>query len=132
MPILDSLADVFRQYPDIQAVYLFGSRAGGHARPGSDFDLAIVPADGAPEQQRLSILADLTRAGFDDVDLVFLDGEDLVLAYEAVRPNRLIYRSEEFDRGAYYSKVVRMYLDFLPYLEVQRAAYKRRVLDGQT
>jgi len=131
MPDLESLAEIFRRYPDVQAVYLFGSRASGHTRPGSDIDLAIVPADGAPEQQRLSILADLTQAGFDDVDLVFLDGKDLVLAYEAVRPNRLIYQREGFNRGAYYSKVVRMYLDFLPYLEVQRAAYKRRVLDGQ-
>jgi predicted nucleotidyltransferase len=131
MPDLDSLVEVFRQYPGIQAVYLFGSRAGGRTRSGSDLDLAVVPAEGAPEEQRLSILADLTRAGFDNVDLVFLDGDDLVLAFEAVRRNRLIYQSEGFDRGAYYSRVVRVYLDFLPYLKVQRAAYKRRILDGQ-
>lgn len=132
MPDLESLVEVFRRYPEVEAVYLFGSRASGRTHPGSDIDLAIVPADGAPEQQRLSILADLTRAGFDDVDLVFLDGEDLVLAYEAVRPNQVVYRTEAFDRGAYYSRVVRMYLDFLPYLEVQREAYKRRILNGQS
>lgn len=132
MPDLESLAKVFRRYPDVEAVYLFGSRASGHTHPGSDIDLAIVPADGTPEQQRLSILADLTRAGFDEVDLVFLNGEDLVLAYEAVRPNQVVYRTEAFDRGAYYSRVVRMYLDFLPYLKVQREAYKRRILNGQS
>jgi hypothetical protein len=132
MPDLESLVEVFRRYPEVEAVYLFGSRASGRTHPGSDIDLAIVPADGAPEQQRLSILADLTRAGFDDVDLVFLDGEDLVLAYEAVRPNQVVYRTEAFDRGAYYSRVVRMYLGFLPYLEVQREAYKRRILNGQS
>jgi hypothetical protein len=44
----------------------------------------------------------------------------------------VVYQNERFDRGAYYSKVVRMYLDFLPYLEVQREAYKRRILNGQS
>jgi predicted nucleotidyltransferase len=132
MPDLESLAKIFRQYPDVQAVYLFGSRVRGHTHPGSDLDLAVVPSEELSERERLDILADLVRAGFDDVDLVFLDGDDLVLAYEAVRLNQVVYQNERFDRGAYYSKVVRMYLDFLPYLEVQREAYKRRILNGQS
>ena len=39
--------------------------------------------------------------------------------------------AEDFDRGAMYSRVVRQYLDFIPYLGVQREAYKRRLLRGQ-
>lgn len=131
MPELESLREVFRRYPDIEAVYLFGSRAEGNTRADSDLDLAIVPAREACREQRLEILTDLARAGFDEVDLVFLNGDDLVLAYEAVRPNQVVYQTDEFDRGAYYSRVIRMYLDFLPYLEVQREAYRRRVLRGQ-
>ncbi len=66
------------------------------------------------------------------MDLVFLDTDDIVLKYEAVRHNRIVYQTEDFDRGALYAKVVRQYLDFLPYLKVQREAYKRRILDGQS
>ncbi len=79
---------------------------------------------------KLDVLADLARAGFCDVDLVFLDTDDIVLKYEAVRQNQLVYHREDFDRGAFYSLVVRQYLDFLPYLEVQRKAYRRRILSG--
>ena len=132
MPDLSALADVFRSYDDVRAVYLFGSAASGNTRPDSDIDLAVVPRTGACRDRRLDMLADLVRAGFDDVDLVFLDTHDVVLKHEAVRQNRLVNAADDFDRGAYYSKVVRMYLDFQPYLERQREAYKRRILDGAT
>lgn len=38
---IDLLCSVFRNYPDIQRVVLFGSRAKGIARANSDIDLAI-------------------------------------------------------------------------------------------
>lgn len=125
---LEALRAVFRRYPGIQAVYLFGSHVTGQVHQESDLDIAIAPRTSEVRKRKLDILADLVRAGFDHVDLIFLDIDDLVLKYEAVRHNRLIYQTEEFDRGALYSKIVRQYLDFLPYLEVQRAAYKRRIL----
>ena len=61
------------------------------------------------------------------MDLVFLDTEDIVLQYEAIRQNSLVYCTEDFDRGALYSKIIRRYLDFQPYLRVQRDAYKQRL-----
>jgi predicted nucleotidyltransferase len=124
------LGQVFAGYPDIEAVYLFGSLATGRTHPGSDLDLAIVPCHPRVLERRLDILTDLARAGYCEVDLVFITGADLVLDYEAVRLNELVYAREGFDRGELYSKVVRRYLDFLPYLEVQRKAYRRRILNG--
>jgi hypothetical protein len=50
---------------------------------------------------------------------------------EVVRLNRLVYRTENFDRGGTYSDIVRKFLDFEPFLAVQRKAYKKRILDGQ-
>jgi predicted nucleotidyltransferase len=126
------LSQVFRRYPDIQAVYLFGSAASGRSHRGSDLDLAVVSKSRSIRDRRLDILTDLARYGFCEVDLVFLDTEDIVLKYEAIRQNRLVYQTEDFDRGAMYSLVVRQYLDFYPYLKVQREAYKRRILFDQT
>jgi len=125
------LTNIFGQYPEIQAVYLFGSRATGKIHTESDLDLAVVPRSERARERKLDILADLARQGFDHVDLVFLDTDDIVLRYEAIKHNRLIYQTDDFDRGYMYSKIVRQYLDFLPYLKVQREAYKRRILDGQ-
>src|SRR4051812_25903018 len=85
---LGRLVDVFRKYPDIQAVYLFGSRASEKTHPNSDLDLAIVPRNSAIRAKRLDILTDLASNGFCDVDLVFLDIDDIVLKYEAVRQNK--------------------------------------------
>lgn len=128
----DALQKVFQGYPEVQAVNLFGSHATGRLHLESDVDLAVVPANPAARARKLDILTDLARSGFCEVSLVFLDTADAVLRFEAVRHNRLIYFTNDFDRGAYYSKVVREYLDFEPYLEVQREAYKMRILRGAT
>jgi predicted nucleotidyltransferase len=126
-----AIADVFERYPGVRAVYLFGSHAAGTARPDSDVDLAVVPRDASVRERKLDILADLVRRGIDHVDLVILDTDDLVLQYEAVRYNRVIYQTPDFEPGTMYSYVIRRYLDFLPYLERQREAYKRRLLNDQ-
>lgn len=127
----EKLGEVFRRYPEVRAVYLFGSAAEGRARPDSDLDLAILSDDPSLGARKLELLAELVRAGFDRVDLVFLDEEaDLVLAYEAVRPNVVVYARPDFDRGGTYSRIVRKFLDFQYFLRHQRAALKRRLTHG--
>jgi hypothetical protein len=129
---IERLTKAFRRFPEIRAVYVFGSAATGKRRPDSDLDLAVLARDNAFPARKLDVLAALTHQGFDDIDLVFLNTADTVTQYEAARLNKLIYCTADFDRGAYYSKIVRLYLDLLPYLEQQRKAYKQRLLDGQT
>ncbi len=131
LPDLERLHAIFAGYPEIQAVYLFDSAVTGRLHQESDLDLAIVARTPDLRARKLDLLTDLARQGFCDVDLLFLDEADIVTQYEAVRHNRLIYEAEDFDRGALYARVVGRYLDFLPYLNVQRAAYKERILSGQ-
>lgn len=121
-----SLTEVFQCYPSVRAVYVFGSVASGKAGNESDLDLAIIPAEPSVRETKLDILEALASLGYCDVDLVFINEDDLVLAYEAIRQNRLIYAAEAFNRGGTYSNIVRKYLDFKPYLRIQRDAYKRR------
>lgn len=128
----EGLNEAFEDFPEVEAVFLFGSVAEGRAGAESDLDLAIVPSGAGLRERRLDLLSALVRAGLDDVDLVFLDTADVVLRYEAVRPNFLIYARESFDHGEYYSRTLREYWDFLPYLELQRESMKRRILYGQT
>ena len=127
-----SLKDVFQRYPAIQAVYVFGSTGSGKMHSESDLDLAIVSRSMPLKENKLQLLTELASLGFCNADLVFLDTGDIVLKYEAVRQNRLIYSVQDFDRGSMYSKVIRQYLDFVPYLETQRKAYKRRIESGST
>jgi predicted nucleotidyltransferase len=131
-PDLDRLESVFKKYSTIKAVYLFGSAASGKMHRESDIDLAVFSDDPSMRTQKLSILTDLAREGFCNVDLVFPGDDDIVAQYEAVRQNKLVYQTAEFDRGYLYSKIVRQYLDFCQYLEVQRERLKQRLLHGKS
>lgn len=131
----ENLARVFARYPQIWAVYLFGSAAEGRARRDSDLDLGVILRPGAAPPDKLDLLTDLVKAGYENVDLVILDPadiRDIVLWFEVVRHNHVIYAAEDFERGTLFSRIVRMYWDFLPILDVQRRAYKERILHGQT
>jgi hypothetical protein len=130
-PDFKMLPQIFQNFPQILAVYLFGSSAAGKTHSESDLDLAVLPESAEFHRQKTVILTALARHGFCDVDLVFIDVDDIVLRYEAVRQNKLIYCRPDFDSASFFSKTIRQYLDFLPYLEVQRKAYKKRILDGQ-
>lgn len=127
---LTALKNVFAKYDDIIAVYLFGSAAEGRRTSKSDLDLGIVAEDESFAECKLHLLTDLVHAGLDEIDLVILNTADTVTRHEVVRLNKVIYSTLDFDRGQYYSLVVRKYLDLQPYLERQREAYKWRILDG--
>lgn len=127
--LTNRIKNVLSKFPEIDAAFMFGSRAEGRARLDSDIDIALV-VNHPIGSKKLDILAALTAEGIDNIDLVTLDKDDLVLRFEAVRHNKLIYAKNSFDRGSYYSRVLREYFDFLPYLERQRSAKKRRLAGG--
>ena len=129
-PSLDLLPAVFRKYKGIKAVYLFGSAASGNLNSESDLDIGIVPADDSIHDKKLELLTDLAYLGFCNVDIVFLDVQDIVLRFEIVKRNKVIYRTDDFDSGEMFSLTLRQYTDFLPYLKVQREALKKRLSNG--
>jgi hypothetical protein len=102
------------------------------ARADSDIDLALITRDGSLRHRVVDVLSDLSAHGFCNVDLAFLDTDDVVLKHQAVRLNQVIYHTPDFDRGGTYSRIIREYLDFKPYLDIQREAYKRRILNAET
>ena len=129
-PDIKHLPNIFKKFPYIQAVFLFGSLASGKTNQNSDIDLAILLKDLKYRSKKLEILAALAQNGFCHVDVVFFEGKDIVLEYEAVYHNRLIYAENDFDKGSFYSNTIRKFWDFYPYLKIQREAYKKRILNG--
>lgn len=125
------IARVLSAFAEVRAAYLFGSAATGRSRADSDLDLGIVT--GHPlGKRKLDLLTAFAREGLDRVDLVALSPADVVLRYEAVHPNCLIYARHDFDHGAFFSKAVREYFDLMPHLQRQRQALKQRLLHAQT
>jgi predicted nucleotidyltransferase len=43
--VVDRITEVLARFPNVERAILFGSRAKGTNRPGSDIDLALVGAD---------------------------------------------------------------------------------------
>ena len=63
--VISELQGVFRRHPNIQEVIIFGSRAKGNYREGSDIDLAAV-GNNLDYNQLLSILIEI-----DDLELLY-------------------------------------------------------------
>ena len=61
-----TLDTIFRKYPGIQKAILYGSRAKGQFRKGSDIDLCLVADDSFTRADLLRIAAD-----FDDSDIPY-------------------------------------------------------------
>jgi hypothetical protein len=129
-PPTGELKKIFSQFPEIDAVYLFGSAATGTIHQESDLDLAVISGKNSLRNLKLEILTALAAEGYCNVDLVFPSNEDIVLLFEIVSKNNLIYKSKEFSAGTFFSRILRQYFDFYPYLTVQRKAYKKRILHG--
>jgi predicted nucleotidyltransferase len=123
-----SLAPLFGPLKAIEAVYVFGSYASGKAQQKSDLDLGIVCKPGTvSDEDKLYLLTEITRHGFDRIDLVLVDGSDHFLAHEVVKYHKLLFQKEDFDHPTFFSKVTRQYLDFLPTLKLQAEALKTRL-----
>lgn len=128
-PVKDYFANL--NIDNVQAAYLFGSHATGKANQLSDLDLAILLKEEKNQPEtKLKILKDLTELGYDDIDLVILNNLSIVAKYEVVRHNNLLYTAEDFESDSYFSLIIRKYLDFKPYLEVQQKYLKERILNG--
>jgi uncharacterized protein len=129
-PPLEELRGIFEKYPEIEAVYLFGSAAAGTDGPESDLDLAVYSVGEAAAGLKMDLLTNLARRNFCNVDIIFLDGRDIVLDFEAIKHNYLLYARPSFDKQKLYSNIVRKYFDFQHFLKYQRQALKERVLHG--
>jgi len=131
---VDQLRSVFAEHPAVRAAYLFGSEATDRSQSNSDVDLAVVVDEGRwDSSDKIQLITEcMDAAERDRVDIVVLNGAPLVLQFEAVRPNRPLYGAADFDHGDFFSRILRMYWDFVPYLRHQRKAYKRRLLTEDT
>lgn len=77
---IKTLRDILHRYPEVREVFIFGSRAKGNYKPGSDIDLAIMNP-GVPDTVILALKRD-----FDDSALpYFID----VVNYQTLQPTDL-------------------------------------------
>ncbi|HHY59118.1 MAG TPA: nucleotidyltransferase domain-containing protein [Clostridia bacterium] len=110
LPLLPAL---FARYPEIVAVFLFGSYGTEYQHPGSDIDLAVYfsrQVSLALEADLLGEICDILRT--DRVDLVNLNKAPLPLQFKAVSQGRLIYEADYIATCDYIESLLKQYHDF--------------------
>ncbi|MCK8828004.1 nucleotidyltransferase domain-containing protein [Natroniella acetigena] len=127
---LQELKEIFKSYSNLKATYLFGSYAIDQENDSSDLDFGILLDQDYNKQIKLDILTKLAEKGYCDIDLVLLNEADILTSYEVVKHNQIIYNRDDFDPNSYFSLSVRRYLDFKPFLKVQREYLKEQIING--
>jgi len=103
------------------AVYGFGSRARGKARPRSDVDLAVLLdrrlSLGDELRLRAEVVETLRR---DDVDLVILNQAPPVICYEVVAAGRRLFARDPEAADDFEHRTAMRYFDTEHLRETQR------------
>lgn len=93
------IAAVRAVLPDVQAVTLFGSRAGGVAREDSDLDLAVLLPSRADPVRLWEAGEAIARRLDVDVDLIDLRAASTVMQFQVITTGRRLFaKGAEADR----------------------------------
>ena len=94
---MNTFRELFWKYPEVHEVHLFGSRAKGNYKPGSDVDLAIIN-EGVNAGTITKLIADFSESSLpytvDLVNLPLLKPGDLTEHIKRV--GIVFYKREEF------------------------------------
>lgn len=119
---LEAAAGVARRQAGLRALVLFGSRARGDERPGSDWDFGYL---GTTDPDSLS--AGLMSAlGADDVQVVDLERASGLLRFRAARDGLALHEDPSGVFAAFQFEAARFWCDAGPILE---RAYQRVLAD---
>ncbi|MDF9406811.1 nucleotidyltransferase domain-containing protein [Pelotomaculum isophthalicicum JI] len=126
------LQKILNKYPDVIAVYLFGSYI-ERREQARDVDLAILLAHSKISQVNLYLelyprLAEVFAPL--DVDLLFLNSASLPLRFEVISTGRVIYCINDDLRTDFEYIVSGEYMDFKYHLEAARRELFESIKEG--
>jgi len=113
----EKATNIFRLYPQIKLVYLFGSRARGRAGPLSDYDFAVYLDEKDAQARfniRLGLMGKLSQyLRSDDVDVLILnDVKGPEVKYRIITEGILLYEQEPY-RVLLVPRILNEYFDFM-------------------
>jgi predicted nucleotidyltransferase len=123
-----STETLWRDWPNVMAVWAFGSAQTGEVKRGSDADVAVWGERPFTLDERLQILDQLqAQLQFDDIDLIILNNANVILRFEAVS-GRLLFCRDMQQMAAFVSLTAREYEDEMA--QWQRALQARQTVSN--
>lgn len=95
--------------PDLEAIYLFGSRAEGAEKKGSDWDFAFLSRKGLNSTELWDVKSQLEADYNEDIDILDLYQIDTVTQIEVIKGGSVIWKAENFNPLVFESMVISMY-----------------------
>jgi predicted nucleotidyltransferase len=126
--LLERLRALLGDGPPLKLVVLFGSRAKGQERTGSDLDIGILPVEPTrPLREELALAAALSAAAGVEVDLVRLDRDDPLLGREVAQTGVCLFEATPGVFSAYRATAMSRWIDFDEAVAPHRANFLRRL-----
>ena len=97
------------QWPELQAIYFFSSRANDSMKKNSDWDFGLLPERSVDPLNLWKTKEALEIRFSTDFDLVDLRAASTVLQFEVLKTSKLVYSSDEFARQEYEYLVLSYY-----------------------
>jgi predicted nucleotidyltransferase len=112
----DRLRRALSELSSVRLAFLFGSRALGHPREESDFDVAILVDEGMAEMERGEAIRHLAaRLGREVssslLDIVLLNDAPALLRHRVLRDGILLFQRSPEERVRFVTKTIRDYQD---------------------
>jgi|YNPNPStandDraft_1061719.scaffolds.fasta_scaffold03579_11 predicted nucleotidyltransferase len=125
LPQLRKLRESLGRYPNVLAVFLFGSQVDGYATPQSDIDLAVLFERDPDLEEELALGAALCQIlETERVDVVNLNRAHLLLRHRAIC-GRLLYERDAERVSDFIESTIRRYVDYAPDLAAYYRDYDR-------
>ncbi|MGH7855907.1 MAG: type VII toxin-antitoxin system MntA family adenylyltransferase antitoxin [Candidatus Binatia bacterium] len=124
---IQRVVDALRHDARVRLVYLFGSRASGEARDGSDTDIAVLVAGRLDWGEEKRFRGAVAAVAGEDIDLVLLNDAGVVLRHEVVVRGRCLFARDPREQAEFEIQAVSQYLDFQPILRLQDEYLRARV-----
>lgn len=129
---LSALRTRLSAFPEVVAVYLFGSAARGTRGKRSDVDIAVLTRAEGTSRRRSRSLVEYVQAacdalGTDNVDVVLLHRAPIALRHEVFREGKPLLVRDPEALVRFRLESSRKYLDTIPLRRMFEEAYFRRV-----
>lgn len=100
---------ICRAVPEVEAIYLFGSRARGQQSHDSDVDIAVLAASPLGPVFRFDLQESLAAEVGTSVDLVDLRAASTVLRVQIIDGGRLLYERDPLQRQLFEATALSAY-----------------------